>query len=99
MVASLKKIHSFVAYTINLAMFLRDAPRPATCEQISERLGLARALKWVAHHRFNQIQHSDCGAPVGFDPMSQVLAELGMEHGSPLTLRFHRASLAAVQLR
>src|ERR1035441_1069158 len=82
MVTSLKKINSFVADTVDQAVFLRDAPRPTTCEQMSERLRLPRALKWITHYRFDQIQHSDCGAPVGLDPISQVLTELRMEHSS-----------------
>jgi hypothetical protein len=99
MVTSLKKINSFVADTVDQAVFLRDAPRPTTCEQMSERLRLPRALKWITHYRFDQIQHSDCGAPVGLDPISQVLTELRMEHSSPFTSPLHRASLAVVQLR
>src|ERR1035438_9113170 len=85
MVTSLKKINSSVADTVDQAVFLRDAPRPTTCEQMSERLRLSRALKWITDYRFDQIQHSDCGAPVGPDPISQVLTELRMEHSSPFT--------------
>src|ERR1039458_1804810 len=97
MVTSLKKINSFVADTVDQAVFLRDAPRPTTCEQMSERLRLPRALKWITHYRFDQIQHSDCGAPVGLDPISQVLTEFRMEHSSPITSPLHPPSLAGVQ--
>lgn len=99
MVMRLKKINHFVAGTVYQAVFLRDAPRPTTCEQIPELLGLAWALKWIAHYRFHQIQYSDCGAPVRLDPISKVLTELRMEDGDSLTFPFHRASLAAIQLR
>jgi hypothetical protein len=99
MITSLKKINRFVADPVYQPMFLRDAPRPTTCEQISERFGLARALERIPHHGFDQIQHSDCGAPVGFDPISQVFSELGLEDGGPLTFPWHRVSLAGIQLR
>jgi hypothetical protein len=99
MVPGLKKINRFVADTIHQPMFLRDAPRPTTCEQISQRFGLAQPLERIAHHRFDQVKHSDCSAPVGLDPKSQVLSEFGMENGRPFTLPLHRASFAVIQLR
>jgi hypothetical protein len=97
MVASLEKINGFIADTIYHAVLLCDAPGPTTCEQISEGLGLARAPEWIAHRCFDQVQHSDCGAAVVSDPISQVLQEFGMEDGGSLT--FHSASLAAIHLR
>ena len=99
MITSLKKINRFVADPVYQPMFLRDAPRPTTCEQISERFGFARALERIPHHRFDQIQHSDCDAPVGFDPISQVSSELGLEDCGSLTFPRHRLSLAVIQLR
>jgi len=53
MVTSLKKINGFVADAVHQAVFLRDAPRPTSCEQVSERLGLARAFEGIAHHGFD----------------------------------------------
>jgi hypothetical protein len=44
----LKKIDAFVADLVHQPVFLRDAPRPTTCEQKSERLGLAGALERIA---------------------------------------------------
>jgi len=99
MVTSLKKINRFVADAVYEPMFLRDAPRPTACEQVSERFWLTGALEWIAHHRFDQIQHPDCRTPVGFDPIPQVFPELGMEDRGPLTFPVHRASLAVVQQR
>ena len=99
MVTGLKKINGFVADAVYQPMFLRDAPRPTTCQQISERFGLARTLEWIANYRFDQIQHSGGDSPVGFDPVSQVFPKLRMEDRDPLTLPWHRASLAAIQLR
>jgi hypothetical protein len=99
MVTSLKEINGFVTDAVYQTVFLRDAPRPTTGEQISKRLGLARALEWIAHHRFDQIQRSDCCASVGFHPVSQVLSEFRMKDRDPLTFPLHRASLAAIQPR
>jgi hypothetical protein len=99
MVTSLKEINSFVADAVYQTVFLRDAPRPTAGQQMSKWLGLARALEWIAHHRFDQIQRSDCGASVGFHPVSQVLPELRMKDRDPLTFPLHPTSLAAIQPR
>ena len=99
MVTSLKEINGFVTDAVYKTVFLSDAPRPTTGEQESERLGLARALEWISRHRFDQIQRSDCGAAVGFHPVSQVLPELGMKDRDPFTFPLHRAFPAAIQPR
>jgi len=99
MVASLKKIDGFVANPIDQPVFLCDTPGPTTCKHISERLRFAWALERIAHNCLNQIQYSDSCVPVGFDPMWQVLSELGMEDGDSFTFPLHRASLDAIQLQ
>jgi hypothetical protein len=43
MVTGLKEIDGFVTDAVYQTVFLRDAPRPTTGEQISKRLGFARA--------------------------------------------------------
>jgi hypothetical protein len=96
MVASLKKIDGRLADTVYQSVFLRDAPGPTTCKQVFEWFRLARTVEWIAHHRVYQIEHPDCGAPVGFDPISQVLPEFGMEDSGSLTFAPHRGSLAVI---
>jgi hypothetical protein len=97
-VARLEEIYNVIADAVYQTVFLRNAPRPTTCEQISQRLGLSRALERIAHHCLGQIQNSDGSAPVGFDPIPQILPELGMKDGEPLNARLHRGSLAATPL-
>ena len=98
-VTGLKKIDGFVVDTVDQPVFLGNTPRPTACEHIPERLGLAGTLERIAHNCLNQIEHSNCDVPVGFNPISQVLSEFGMEDDSSLTFPSHRASLAASQLQ
>ena len=67
------------------------------CEEILERFGLTWAVKGIAYDGFDEIQHSDRGSSIGFDPVFQVFLEYGMKDGCSLTLVLHRASLAVIE--
>jgi hypothetical protein len=70
MVSSLEEIDGFIRDTVHQTVFLADTTRPATCQQISEKLRLSQPLEWIPHHCVDQIQHSDCGITFGFDPIT-----------------------------
>lgn len=89
MVTSLKEIDSFVSDPVNQSVFLADPPRPATGQHITERLGFAHALKRISHHRFDKIEYSHRGAPVGLDPVPQVVTKLSMENSNSFSLVAH----------
>jgi hypothetical protein len=99
MVAGLKKIDPFVAHPKHQTMLLRNTSRPAAGEQVAERFRLARAVERVAQHRFDQIEYSDCGIPIGFDPITKIVPELGVENRSSLNFPRHRGCLAAISQR
>ena len=65
-------------------MFLRDAPRPASGERISERFGFADAFEELAQHRFDEIQNSDRNTAVGLDPIPKIFSEFRLENSEPL---------------
>ena len=95
-ISGLKKINSLVTDAVHQAVFLRDTARPTTRQKISQSLGFAQALEWIAHHCLDQIQHPESGAPIGFYPKSQILWKLRMEYGGSLRFSLHQASRAAI---
>ncbi|HWB95570.1 MAG TPA: hypothetical protein VG672_02680 [Bryobacteraceae bacterium] len=70
MIAGLEKINSFAGDAIHEPVLLRDTAGPATLEEIFQRLGFARALEWITHYCFDEIQYSQRGAPVELYPES-----------------------------
>ena len=99
MIASLKKINTLVGDTVHQPVFLRDTARPTTRQDISEGLRFAQALKWIAHHRLDQVQDSETGVPVGLDPKSQILEELRLKDGVPLSFSLHQECAGASPLQ
>src|SRR5690348_8692866 len=65
---------------------------------MSKGLRLPWPLERIAHHRFDQIEHSQRGAPIGLYPKSQILSKLRLENGNSFSRPFHRASLGATPL-
>jgi hypothetical protein len=74
----LKEVDPIVGNAVNQTMFLRDAPRPAACQNISERLRFSDAVIRIAHYRFNKVERPECRFAVGPDPVTQVFEELGL---------------------
>lgn len=91
-VACLEKIDALFGDAVYQAMFLGDAPWPATGEEIAEGFRLAGALERIAQHCFDQIQRSDRGIPIGLDPVPQILPEFGVKNSGPLMACFHAGS-------
>src|ERR1039458_9250834 len=46
---------------------------------MSQRLGLARSFEWVAQRRFDQLENSKRGVPLGPHPVGAVFAEFLMK--------------------
>ena len=80
MVTGLQKIDRGIRDPVHQPVFLGDATRPAAGQRESEWLGFSHAVKWIAHHRLDKVQYSDCDAAIGFDPIGKVLPELRKEH-------------------
>src|SRR5690242_2354250 len=97
MVSSLEEINGFLGDTVHQSVFLADTTRPAAGQHISERLGLSQSLEWIPHDCLDQIQHSDGGAAFGFDPKTEVLAELRLKDRDPLRISLHLEFLDAVR--
>ena len=60
-------------------MFLGDATRPAACKLELEGLWLADAYEGVSHDCLDEVEDPDCNAPILFEPVHEVLAELELE--------------------
>lgn len=60
----LRRLAERIPNTLNEPVLLRDAPGPATGEQISKRLQFARARKRIPQRCFDQIQDPKRGASV-----------------------------------
>ena len=89
MVSGLEKIDRIVSDAVHEAMFLGDAARPTSRQDIYQRFGLAWAFEGVSQDRVDKIQHSDCRASIGFDPETEVFAELGLKYCDALTVSVH----------
>lgn len=99
MVSGLEEINGCIGDAVHQSVFLADTTGPAACQHISERLRLSQPLEWISHRGVDQIQHSDCGAAFGFDPIAEVLAELRLKDRDPLRISLHLKSRDAVPLR
>jgi hypothetical protein len=69
--AGLKEIKDLAADPVNQPVFLGDPPRPTAHEQVTERLGLAGALEWITHHRFDEM---NAGKPTGVGRLADEFA-------------------------
>jgi len=97
MVSSLEEVNGFIRDTIHQPVFLGNTTRPTACQQISEGLRLSQPLEWILHHCLDEIQYSDRGAALGFDPKAEVLPKLRLNDSDPPRISLHPASLDAVQ--
>jgi hypothetical protein len=50
-----------------------------------KRLGLPDPDERITDDRLDQLQQAQCGAPIGLNPMTQIIAELGLENDVPPT--------------
>src|ERR1035437_5463381 len=80
MVPRLQKIDAALADSVDEPMFLGDAPRPAICQYELQWFRLANTCERGIHHRFHEFQSSKRYFPVGFHPISQVLAKFRLEY-------------------
>jgi len=82
-IARLQKIYSSFADLIHQPVFLRNASRPGSGEQILQWFWLADSRKWIAQNRFDQLQDAQRGFTVLFHPMPEVFAEFRVEYSIP----------------
>lgn len=78
-IAGLWKIDAILGSPVDQTMLLGDPSRPATGEQIFQRLGFAGASERVWQDGLDQLQYSQGDAPFGFDPVTKVLPKIRME--------------------
>jgi hypothetical protein len=89
MVSGLQEIDGFVTDAIHQPVFLCDTARPAAGEHMLERFWFAGAVERVSHDCLNQIEDSDCSGTFVLHPEPEVLKELRLEHGGPVTRSLH----------
>jgi len=88
MIAGLQEIYPVGAYSIDQPVFLGEAARPASRKHVFQWLGLTNASEQVAQNTLDKVEGPECGFAVGRDPITNVIAELGMEYGvSHLVMR------------
>jgi hypothetical protein len=80
MISSLEKINPAFADPINQPMFLGHSARPAACQDVLERFRLPNPCEWISQHRFYEFEDPQCYFTVCARPVSQILAELGVEY-------------------
>ena len=99
MVSGLKEIDAVRAYGVHHPVLLRDSPRPCSGQDVLQWFRLPDALEGVPHDRLDQLKHPQRYPTIRFDPVSQILAKLGMEDcntlGTALKLLCQGRSLAA----
>lgn len=84
MIAGLQKIDPLSADEIDKPMLLGQPARPEAGRQILQRLGLALSGKGIPQDGFNKMERAERDFSVRFDPIAQVLDELGLEDGFTL---------------
>src|SRR5579863_106159 len=61
-------------------MFLRQPTRPASSQKVFQRFRLADSREGVAQDTLDQFKGTHGNFAVGFYPVTQILAKLGMKH-------------------
>jgi len=98
-IPSLQKINAVSAYAIHQAVLLREAARPATREDVFQRLRLSDPRKWVAQDAFDEFECTERNLAVGFNPVTKILPELGMKYGFPVNVAWQVPSPAVTCLK
>ncbi len=81
MVPGLEKVDAFVGHQINDPMFLRQAPRPGSRREILQRFRFRNSREWIAENSFDDLQRTQCNAPIDINPVPKIIPEFGMEDG------------------
>ena len=68
MEACLREFNTFHGDSVDQPMLLRDSPRPATGELVTERFWFTRPAEWVPQHGLDEVQYFDGGIPIRFHP-------------------------------
>jgi len=84
-VPRLQEIDPPVTNQIDDAMLFGKSSRPCAAWEVFERFGLSDPGDRIAQDRLNEIKCSEGDLSIRLHPVLQVLDELGLEHGHPLT--------------
>jgi hypothetical protein len=76
MITGLEKLNPFVANLVHESVLLRNAPRPAPGQSISQPFRLTQAFEWIANGSLDKVKNSDRCVAFRFHPVAQVLKEL-----------------------
>jgi hypothetical protein len=77
-ISALQEVDSIVSDQVHDPMLLGQPARPEIRSEMPQWLWLPDADERIADDRLDQLQQTQRGAPVGLDPMVQIVAELGL---------------------
>lgn len=98
-ISCLQKVDRAIGYAVDQSVFLGDTPGPAAGQDIFKRFGLAQPLEWISDYSLYQIQNSNRGVPVRFNPVAEVLPEFQVKNGDPFMFARHPVFLAEIRSR
>jgi hypothetical protein len=96
-ISGLEEIDLVISDAIDQSVFLSNASRPTTRQNVFQRFGFTQAFERIAHYCVDKIKDSDGDAALVFDPEPQVLNKFGLKYGDPFR-PLHQASLFAPRL-
>lgn len=83
-VSRLQKVDPDLGHTIYQAVFLSDSARPASRQNILERLWFTNACKWISQNSLGEFKNTQRHFAISLNPVAKICPKLGMKYGLPI---------------